>query len=455
MEIEHFLRVLQENNLEVYTDPSDTICYSFDAANLNEQPAGVVFPKSTQEVSLVLKTANQFQIPIAPRGAGTSLAGGTIVVPGGVSLCLTRMNQILEIDEENLTATVQPGVITFDLHQEVEKRGLFYPPDPGSVKMSTLGGNLAVNAGGPHCFKYGVTKDYVLGMEVVLPNGKIVRFGGKNIKNVSGFELGSLFIGSEGMLGVITEATLKLIPLPEESRTLLAVYNDLDAAASTVSDIVRKRIVPATLELMDQESMKLIERFRPTNLPIDAAASLLIAIDGPTDQVAKEMKIVEQVCLKNGAREVRVAKTKEEEAKLWEGRRSANGAMSQKCKAMIVEDASVPRSKLPEMVRKTKEIAARYNILCPVLGHSGDGNVHPHLLLQELTPEEWERADKAVDEMFRAALDLGGTLTGEHGIGLTKKKYMSWQFSPDTLELMRMIKKDLDPNNLINSHIML
>lgn len=455
MDLIEFMKVLEKNNLEVYTDPSDTICYSFDAANFKEQPAAVIFPRNTQEVSLVLEAANRFQVPVTPRGAGTSLAGGTIVAPGGVSLCLTRMDQILEIDEENLTATVQPGVITFDLHQAVEKKGLFYPPDPGSVKMSTLGGNIAVNAGGPHCFKYGVTKDYVLGMEVVLPNGKIVRFGGKVIKNVSGFDLGSLFIGSEGMLGVITEATLSLIALPEESRTMLAIYDDLNAAARAVSDIVRKKIVPATLELMDQESMRLIESFRPANLPLDAAASILIAIDGPVEQVDKELKLVEQICKDNGAREVRVAKTKEEEAKLWEGRRSANGAMSQACKALVVEDATVPRSKLAEMIMKCKEIAARYNIPCAILGHCGDGNVHPHLLLQELTQEEWERADKAVDEIFRAALDFGGTLTGEHGIGLAKKKYMNWQFSPDTLEFMRIIKRDIDPNNILNPHIML
>lgn len=455
MDLTEFMKVVKRNKLEIYTDPSDTICYSFDAANFNEQPAAVIFPKNTQEVSLVLEAANRFHVPVTPRGAGTSLAGGTIVAPGGISLCLTRMDQILEIDEENLTATVQPGVVTFDLHQAVEKKGLFYPPDPGSVKISTLGGNIAVNAGGPHCFKYGVTKDYVLGMEVVLPNGKIVRFGGKVIKNVSGFDLGSLFIGSEGMLGVVTEATLSLIALPEESRTMLAIYDDLNAAASAVADIVRKKIVPATLELMDQESMKLIESFRPANLPLDAAASILIAIDGPVEQVAKEMRLVEQICKESGAREVRVAQTKEEEAKLWEGRRSANGAMSQACKALVVEDATVPRSKLAEMIMKCKEIAARYNIPCAILGHCGDGNVHPHLLLQELTPEEWERADKAVDEIFRAALDFGGTLTGEHGIGLAKKKYMNWQFSPDTLEFMRIIKKDIDPNNILNPHIML
>ena len=223
------------------------------------------------------------------------------------------MNKILEIDAENLTATVQPGVITYDLHRAVEKLGLFYPPDPGSVKMSTLGGNIAVNAGGPHCFKYGVKKDYTLGMEVVLANGKVIRFGGKYIKNVSGLDLGSLFIGSEGVLGVVTEATLRLIPLPEIQRTLLAIYDSLDKAAETVSDIVRNKIVPATLELMDQESMILIEKARPANLPLDAAAGILIAIDGPAEQVAKEMKTIEAICLRNGTREIRVASDEAEQ----------------------------------------------------------------------------------------------------------------------------------------------
>ncbi len=455
MDLSGFLSVIQVKRLEVQTDPQDTSCYSYDASNLESLPAAVIFVKNTQEVSTVLEAANYFKIPVTPRGAGTSLAGGTIVAPGGVVLSLTQMNKILEIDEENLTATVQPGVITFDLHRAVEKLGLFYPPDPGSVKMSTLGGNIAVNAGGPHCFKYGVTKDYVLGMEVVQANGKVIRFGGKYIKNVSGLDLGSLFIGSEGILGVVTEATLRLIPLPEIQRTLLAVYNDLDAASETVSDIVRNKIVPATLELMDQVSMQLIEKARPANLPLDAAAGLLIAVDGPADQVAKEMKVVEAICLRNGAREVRVARDDAEQEKLWEGRRSANGAMSQNCKAFIVEDTSVPRTMLPEMVRRIKEIAGRYNIPCAVLGHSGDGNVHPHLLLQELTEDEWARADKAVDEIFRAALDLGGTLTGEHGIGLVKKKYLNWQFSSDALELMRLLKVTLDPNNILNPNVLL
>ncbi|MDA8228917.1 MAG: FAD-binding protein [Desulfitobacterium hafniense] len=455
MDLQAFLQVIHSKNIEVQCDPQDTSCFAYDAANLESLPGAVVFPKDTQEVSVILEAANRFKVPVTPRGAGTSLAGGTIGIPGGVALNLTQMNQIIEIDEENLTAIVQPGVVTYELHQAVEKLGLFYPPDPGSMKMSTIGGNISVNAGGPHCFKYGVTKDYILGMEIVLADGRIIRFGGKYIKNVSGLDLGSLFIGSEGTLGVVTEATLRLIPMPETKRTILAVYNDLDEAARTVSDIVRNKIVPATLELMDQESMRLIERIRPANLPLDAAAAILIAVDGPASQVEKEMKLVETLCLKNGAREVRVARDDKEQEKLWEGRRSANGAMSQNCKAMVVEDASVPRSKLPDMIRKCKEIAERYHIPCAILGHSGDGNVHPHLLLQELTQEEWERADKAVDEIFRAALDLGGTLTGEHGIGLVKKKYMNWQFSPDTMDLMRSLKNTLDPNQILNRNIML
>lgn len=455
MDFSSFLNDIRSNVTKVETDPQDTTCYSYDASNEESLPAAVIYVKTTQEVSNVLKAANQYEVPVTARGAGTSIAGGAIVAKDGVILNLTLMDKILEIDEENLTATVQPGVITYDLHRAVEKLGLFYPPDPGSVKMSTLGGNVAVNAGGPHCFKYGVTKDYVLGMEVVLADGKVVRFGGKYIKNVSGLDLKSLFIGSEGILGVITEVTLRLIPLPETQRTVLAVFNTLNEASEAVSDIVRNKIVPATLELMDQESMKIIEKARSLNLPVDAAASILIAIDGPTSQVAKEISMIEEICKRNGAREVRAARDDAEQEKLWEGRRSANGAMSQSCKALIVEDASVPRSKLTEMIKTTKEITQRYQIPCAVLGHSGDGNVHPHLLLQELTDEEWVRADKAIDEIFRAALDLGGTITGEHGIGLVKKKYLNWQFSPDTLNLMRLQKSMLDPKNILNPNCLL
>lgn len=450
-----FLNELRTLELDMQTDPQDTDCYSYDNSNEFSTPSAVIFARNTKEVSAVLKAANQYKVPVTARGAGTSVVGGALAAPDGVILSLAKMDKILEIDEENLTATMQAGVVTYDLHRAVEKLGLFYPPDPGSVKMSTIGGNVAVNAGGPHCFKYGVTEDYVMGMEVVLADGKVTRFGSKNIKDVSGLNLGSLFIGSEGILGVITEVTVRLIALPEEKRTVLAVFDDLQAASQTVSAIVKNKLVPATMELMDQDTMRIVEKARLLNLPVDSAASVLIASDGSKEQVAKDMEIIAEICRSNGATEVRVARDNEEQDKLWEGRRAANGAMSQSCKAVIVEDASVPRNKLTEMILRTKKIAARYRIFCPILGHSGDGNVHPHLLLQELTEDEWARADKAIDEIFRTALDLGGTITGEHGIGLVKKKYLKWQFSPDTLDLMKILKTTLDPNYILNPQVML
>lgn len=450
-----FLKAVEKYATKILTDPQDTACYAYDASNLECNPSAVLFADSAENIAAILKAANRYKTAVTPRGAGTSVAGGAVPTAGGVILNLSKMDRILEIDEENLTATVQPGVVTYDLHQTVEKMGLFYPPDPGSVRMSTIGGNVAVNAGGPHCFKYGVTKDYVLGMEVVLPDGKIIRFGGKYIKDVSGLNLGSLFIGSEGILGIITEITLRLIPLPQTQYTALAVYKSLQAASDTVSAIVKNKIVPATMELMDQDTMKIIEQARHLDLPVHAAASLLIAVDGATSQVESEIGLIEKICKNNGATAVEIAKDVQQQERLWEGRRSANGAMSQSCKALIVEDACVPRNKLTAMIVKMKEIANTYHFSCPVMGHSGDGNVHPHLLLQELTAEEWQRADMAVDEILKAAIELGGTVTGEHGIGIHKRKYMKWQFSPDTLELMKTLKVTLDPNHILNPHILL
>jgi len=316
--------------------------------------------------------------------------------------------------------------------------------------MSTMGGNVAENAGGPRGFKYGVTKDYVLGLEVVTATGEIVRVGGKMIKNVSGYDLIRLYTGSEGTLGVITEITVRLLPLPEAKRTLLAMFDQLDDAARTVSSIVSHRIIPTTLELMDHAAMELIESFKPVGFPMDVDGAILIEVDGSAEEVNRQIARVAEICRACGGRDIRIAEDEAQAAQLWAGRRSAFGAMARSSPTVITEDATVPRSKIPDVVRALRQIAAQYNVKIPILGHTGDGNMHPCILTDERNHEEMQRVEAAVDAMFRSALELGGTLSGEHGIGLVKQKYMGWEFGDPALKVMRTIKRALDPNNILN-----
>lgn len=434
----------------VLTTKEDLVCYSYDSTHLSHLPEVVVEPANAKEIAAIMQLANEIKVPVVPRGGGTNLSGGSIPLEGGIVLALRRMNKIIEIDCDNLTATVQPGVITLHLHQAVENIGLFYPPDPQSMAMATIGGNVAENAGGPRGVKYGVTKDYLLGLEVVTPTGEIIKLGGKTIKNVSGYDLIRLFAGSEGTLGIITEVTVRLLPLPESKMTILAMYDKLDNAAQTVSQIIRDRIIPTTIELMDHSTMELIENFKPVGFPMDVEGAILIEVDGSKEDVERQLGRVEQTCRACGATDVKVARTAAEAVPLWAGRRAAFGAMTRSTPTVITEDATVPRSKVPEMVRKIQDIALKYNLNIPILGHTGDGNMHPCILTDEYNKEEMKRVDSAVDEMFAAALELGGTLSGEHGIGLIKQKYMKWQFGDIGLDLMRKLKNAWDPNNILN-----
>lgn len=449
---EKILRRLQEivGRENVFSEKEDLFCYSYDATTMHHLPDVVVAPATTQEVVQIVKLANETGMPVVPRGGGTNISGGSIPIDGGIVVALHRMNRIKEIDTDNLTATVEPGVITAALHQAVEKIGLFYPPDPQSMFMSTMGGNVAENAGGPRGVKYGVTRDYVLGLEVVTPTGGVVRVGGKTIKNVSGYDLIRLFTGSEGTLGIITEITVRLLPLPEAKRTILALFDSLDDAARAVSTVIKNRIIPTTIELMDQEAMKIIEAFKPVGFPLDAAGAILFEVDGTTVDVNRQIGQVEETCRACGARRVEVAQDEAQAAKLWAGRRAAFGAMANRAPTVITEDATVPRSKVPDIVRCIQQVAAKYRLSIPILGHTGDGNMHPCILTDERNPEEWQRVEAAVDEIFRAAIDMGGTLSGEHGIGLIKQKYMEWEFGAEGLKLMRTIKKAVDPNNILN-----
>lgn len=434
----------------VLTAPEELSCYSYDGTHFTFRPDIVVTPGSTDQVAKVVAFANEKGIPIVTRGGGTNVVGGSLAVSGGIVLALHRMNKLVELDPDNLTATVQSGLITAVLQQEVEKIGLFYPPDPSSKAISTMGGNVAMNAGGPRGFKYGVTGDYLLGLEVVMADGRVVRAGKKTIKNVSGYDLTRLMVGAEGTLGIITEITVRLIPLPESRKTLLAVYDSLQKGAETVTAIIREKIIPATLELMDREMVALIEEFKPSGLPLDAEAVILIEVDGSENEAAREQAVVANLCFQHGAKEVKVAKNQVEANLLWEGRRSAMGAMAGKCTTLISEDATVPRSCIPQFVKAIKEISAKYEIAIPILGHTGDGNLHPCLLTDERDQEKMERTERAIEELFRTTLALGGTLSGEHGIGILKNRFMSWEHGDDGVAVMKQIKKALDPNNILN-----
>lgn len=435
----------------VFTDKADLICYSFDSTPKPNLPGVVVAPRNTKEVAKVIQLANQEKIPVMPRGAGTCLSGGAVPVDGSIVLAIYHMNKILEIDVESMTTTVQPGVVLTQLHMATDKLGLFYPPDPQSMNFCTLGGNLAENAGGPRCFKYGITRDYVLGLEVVTASGEILRIGGKNRKIAPGYDLIGAFVGSEGTLGVITEATLKLVPATETKYTCLALFDTFEDATKAVSAIVANKVIPTTLELMDGKQMRNIEAFKPVGFPLDVEGALLIEVDGSKETVEWDMKQVEECCKKNGCRIVDVAKTPADATKLWAGRRSSFGAGCRLAKHSFIEDVTVPRSKIPEMAARIYAIGKKYNLNLNATGHAGDGNLHPAFRYDDPNDLDFmERIHQAIDETLLAGLELGGTLSGEHGIGTSKLKYMKAEFGDVGLDLMGKLKRAWDPNNIMN-----
>ena len=434
----------------IMADITDRHSYSYDASFGNYLPDLVVQPISTEEVSGIVKLANEYKIPIYPRGRGTSLSGGPLAVEGGIILDFSKWSQTLDIDPDDLIAVVSPGVITADINKAAESYGLMYPPDPSSSHVSTIGGNLAENAGGPRGLKYGVTKDYVIGLEVVTPEGEVIRTGGRTVKNVTGFDLTKLIVGSEGTLGIITEAILRLIPKPPATRTIMAVFEDIVDSGRAISNILRSGILPSKMELMDQESIKAVEEYEPLGLPIDVEAILLIEVDGHPDALKSEIVKVGEKCIDSGAREVRHAKDKAEEEELWKARKLVSPAIVRIKPTKISEDATVPRSKIPEMFRRLKLIKEKYNIHLVVFGHAGDGNLHPNIIADQRDKEEMLRVEKAVEEIFAAAIDLGGTLSGEHGIGVMKAPFMEMELGPIGLDMMKRIKVAWDPNNILN-----
>ena len=435
----------------VLTSPEDLAVYSYDGTFEQGCPDVVVLPRSTDQVSQVVRLAAQAAIPLVSRGMGSGLAGGSVPSQGGIVLAMTRMNRILEIDQANSTAHVEAGIVTADLQTAVEKLGLFYPPDPSSIRESTIGGNIACNAGGPRCLKYGVTGNYVLGLTVVLADGRVLQAGNKCIKDVVGYDLLGLFTGSEGTLGVITAARLRLTAKPKFVRTALVEFPSLEDASLTVNAILNAGILPAALELMDETAIACTEEAMRMGLPLDVEAILIIETDGSDEAfMLSEMEAITHICKEQGARQVKVAKDELERSKLWEARRSVTAALARRTPNKLGEDITVPRSSIPEAVRRLKAISLKYGLPVVIFGHTGDGNLHPNILFDMRDPAQWSKVGLMVKEEFSTALELGGTLSGEHGVGSLKRPYMQQALGSLSIEIQKRIKQALDPLNILN-----
>jgi glycolate oxidase len=436
---------------DLLTSNEDLIPYAFDGtAVLNQSPGCVVFVTTTLEVSAILRLANHHRIPVVTRGSGTGLSGGSLPVPNCIVLCTARMNRILEVDAANLTLRSEPGATTLAIADAAAAAGLFYPPDPGSMKISTIGGNVAENSGGLRGLKYGITRNYVMGLTAVLPDGEILVSGNKCVKDVAGYSLKDLFIGSEGTLGVLTEVLLRLIPKPAAKKTMVATYSAMDAAAQTVSDIIAARIIPCTLEFLDRTTIRCVEDYAKVGLPTDCEALLLMETDGHPAQVEEEAARMVEIAKRNGCREVRIARDDAEANRLASARRSAFSALARMAPTTILEDATVPRSELATMVRFVENVAQRYQLRIGTFGHMGDGNLHPTFLTDERNTEEMHRIELAFHEIFDEAIRLGGTITGEHGIGVAKKGFLPKFAGDPQMRLMRSLRSTLDPHGILN-----
>jgi glycolate oxidase len=446
---EDLIKLLGREN--VLIEREDLIPYSFDAtAVLRQMPQVVVLPRTAAEVAEVLKLARRHKAPVVARGSGTGLSGGSVPSPGSIVLCLVKMDKLVELDARNFTVRAQAGVLTQAIYDAADAAGLFYPPDPGSMKVSTIGGNVAENSGGLRGLKYGVTRDYVMGLEVVLADGEVCTLGNKCVKDVAGYSLKDLFIGSEGTLGVVTEVLLKLLPKPAARQTLLATYSRMDAAAESVSAIIAAKIVPCTLEFLDSKTIRCVEAYAHVGLPLDAEALLLIEADGHPAAVADDAARILEICTRNGATSVRLAADAAEAARLATARRSAFSALARVKPTTILEDATVPRTELARMIRFIQETGARHRLDIATFGHFGDGNLHPTFLTNERDADEMHRVDLAMKEIFAEALALGGTITGEHGVGLAKKAFLRGQLGDSSYALLKRVKRTLDPENLLN-----
>ena len=424
--------------------------YSYDGTtNWISVPELVIFPGTVQEVSEIVKIANKEKIPITPRGAGTCLSGGPVPVKGGIVLCTVRMNKILKIDRDNWMAIVEPGVVLNDLNMVLARDGLFFPPDPQSFLSATIAGMMAENAGGPMCLKYGVTRQYILDMEVVMPTGDIVHLG-KKYHGTPGYSLGEIFIGSEGTLGIVTQAHVKIIPLPEAKQTILGIYDDVALAGENVYRILENGIIPSKIELIDNWVINRFEDMMHIGLPREADAILLFEIDGKADVVEKEALKIQEIAEKYGVKEIRVAKDADEANKYWMGRRAGFAAVFGAAKTVMAEDVTVPRGHIPDLIRKIKQLAKKYDLQIVTLGHAGDGNLHPAILTDVTDKEHFRRAEQAMDEIFTTTIELGGVISGEHGIGLEKQRFLKRGMEPAVINMMKNIKALIDPNNIMN-----
>ena len=436
----------------ILTEIEEITVYSKDATHYTEDvkiPLAVVFPKSVEEVSAILKICNETKTPVITRGAGTNMCASCVDLKGSIILNLSKMNKIDKPDMNNFTIKVQSGAIVGDIQKIADEAGLFYPPDPSSCMVATIGGTIATSAGGSHTLKYGTTKNYVLGLTVVLADGTILNTGSNLIKDVSGYDLTSLFTGSEGTLGVVCEAILKLIPKVEDKKLSLVYFNSVKEATLAVSEILKNFVTPSVIDFMDKNTLKTIETFCPTGLLTDKEGCLLIEVDG--FDVENQQKIVETACKKAGAVNIIAAKTKDEEDKIWLARRSAFGACTQIAPDVMSEDIVVPREKFPDMIEIIKKIADKYNLKTALLAHAGDGNIHPHFIIDIENKNEVENFLKAKDEMFETTIAMGGTLSGEHGIGLEKKKYLPELLGKNNFCFQKSLKKFFDKNDIMNS----
>lgn len=453
--IAYFKKLLGEDN--AYFDEAHRRAYSYDATRKSFLPGGVLFPRDENDVCEILKFCNAHQIIIIPRGAGSGFTGGALAVNGGLVLGFEKyMNKILEIDLENLVARVQPGVINSALQKEVAKFGLFYPPDPASMEYSSLGGNVSENAGGMRAAKYGITKDYVMALRAVLPNGELIRAGKRTIKDVAGYNIAGILIASEGSLAVITEITLKLIALPKLKKTAMGVFDSVQSAMNAVYKTLSKGVTPVSMEFLDRLSIQAVEQKFHKGLPTDAGAILIADVDGNVkESIKSDLAVLKESFQSCKAREFRVAKDEAEAADIWFARRNCSQSINIYGTLKLNEDITVPRSKLPELLDGIEQISSKYGFKVPCFGHTGDGNVHTNVMIPDKNDEKQvQKGHEAITEIFKLAVNLGGTLSGEHGIGLSKAPFMKLAFSEAEMNLFRAIKKAFDPNNILNPYKM-
>lgn len=440
----------------VLSEVEERYVYSVDASNnpyaKSTLPDAVVFVENIEQVQKVVEIANEQMIPIICRGAGTNTVGACVTTHGGIILNFSKMNKILEINPENMTARVQPGVVVGDLQREVEQVGLFYPPDPSNLKVSTIGGSIAQNSAGARCFKYGSTKDYVIDMLVVTATGELIRTGSNTIKNATGYNLGSLFIGSEGTLGIVVEATLKLIPKPETSQVVMAYFDKVEDSIYAVNKIIEKQVFPATLDFMDKNAIQTVEQFNSTGLLCDKEAALIIEIDGYKTSINQQRETVCEILRENNAANIQYSSTKEDSDRLWAARRSSMAACTRLRPNITTDDVIVPRQNLAKLVKGIQEICKRHNLLVCLVGHVGDGSVHPQIPIDYNDKNEYKHYKIAKSEIYQLTAKLGGIISGEHGIGLEKKPHIAKVVDSGALDYMRIIKKTFDPKNILNPY---